>query len=154
MQNKCLMGFLIWTSWEVLTPNFKITLLRWLFSKLTLTMTVLQGIFYFAWGGGGGGSIGFFLVIYFFSRIKKIWLFAKIIIRNMTILIWLFFWAYMTIPNMTIFWDDNMIFTVYMKKHKYDYLQYDYFFENFEIWLFAIWVFFQKLSHISLEKYE
>ena len=67
----------------------------------------------------------FFFKSYFIlnSHIWKIWLFAKIVILNMTIWIWLFFWK---------FWE-------------YDYLQYDYYFRKSEIWLFAIWLFFEKI---------
>ena len=57
----------------------------------------------------------------------------------------------MTIPNMIIFWQNSLEIIKKLKKLKYDYLQYNYFFRNGKIWLFAIWVFFQKKSHISLK---
>ena len=61
---------------------------------------------------------------------QPLWLNSHIL--NMTIWIWLLFW----------------------KNIKYDYLQYDYFFENEKIWLFVIWLFFWKNSHIWQKKYD
>ena len=46
----------------------------------------------------------------------------------MTIWIWLFFWKFI----------------------EYDYLQYDYYFRKSKIWLFAIWLFFEKNEEIWL----
>ena len=49
MHNKFLMGVKFWTSWGVAPTIFKITLLRWLFSKMVSNLWFLknlQGIFY------------------------------------------------------------------------------------------------------------
>ena len=45
MQNNFLMGVKFWTSWGVAPTIFKITLLRWLFSKMVSNLTILEGIF-------------------------------------------------------------------------------------------------------------
>ena len=66
--------------------------------------------------------------ISFFSHIEKYDYSQKIVILNMTIWIWLFFW----------------------KLIEYDYLQYDYYFRKSKIWLFAIWLFFEKNEEIWL----
>ena len=39
------MGVKFWTSWGVAPTIFKITLLRWLFSKMVSNLTILEGIF-------------------------------------------------------------------------------------------------------------
>ena len=49
---------------------------------------------------------------------------------------------------------DYLNMTIILKNIKYDYLQYDYFFEIGKIWLFVIWLFFWKNSHISRKKYD